>query len=74
MEGVPRLPAKAFVINVGSAPVMGAVKFRLLQKRGLPVGVLYNDESRPSFDQQLDEIRGKARERTVDELIGAFEF
>ena len=46
----------------------------LLQKRGLPVGVLYNDESRPSFDQQLDEIRGKARERTVDELIGAFEF
>ena len=51
-----------------------AAALGLLQKRGLPVGVLYNDESRPSFDQQLDEIRGKARERTVDELIGAFEF
>ena len=46
----------------------------LLQKRGLPIGILYKDENRPSLEQRLEEVRGKARQYTVQELMDSFEF
>ena len=48
--------------------------FNLLQRRGVPMGVLFRDDERPSLEQRLDEVRGKARQRTVDELIDTFAF
>ena len=47
--------------------------YSLLQRRGLPLGVIYKDESRPSLEDRLEEIRGKARPKTAQELMDAYE-
>jgi 2-oxoglutarate ferredoxin oxidoreductase subunit beta len=46
----------------------------LIQKRGVPMGVIYKDETRPSLDQRMDEVRAKARVRTVEQLLETFAF
>ena len=46
----------------------------LLQQGGVPVGVLYKDTDRPSLDQSVVNTWGKAQPKTVEELLGAFEF
>ncbi len=48
--------------------------YSLIQQRGMPVGVIYKDETRPSLQQRLEEIRGKAPQRSVEELIDSFAF
>ena len=48
--------------------------YSLVQQRGLPVGVIYKDESRPSLQQRVEEMRGKAPQRSVDELMDSFAF
>ena len=48
--------------------------YNLIQRRGVPMGVLYRDENRPSLEQRLESVRGKARERTVEELMDTFAF
>ena len=51
-----------------------ASAYGLLQRGGLPVGVVYKDEGRPALDQRLQESWEKARSRTAEELMRAFEF
>ena len=46
----------------------------LLQQGGIPVGIVYNDESRPSLDQRVEQMREKVGNKTVDELMEAFQF
>ena len=46
----------------------------LLNRGGLPVGVVYNDEDRPSLGQRVEHMWDSARARTAEELITAFEF
>ena len=41
---------------------------------GIPVGVVYNDESRPSMDQQLEKMWEKTTPKSVEELMDAFKF
>ena len=48
--------------------------YNLIQRRGVPMGVIYRDENRPSLEQRLQDVRGKARERTVGELLDTFAF
>ena len=48
--------------------------YNLIQRRGVPMGVIYKDENRPSLEQRLEEVRGKARERTVEQLMDTFAF
>ncbi len=48
--------------------------YSLIQKRGLPLGVIYQDESRPSLDDRLEEMWGKARQRTVQQMVDSYEF
>ena len=48
--------------------------YNLIQRRGVPMGVIYRDENRPSLEQRLETVRGKARERTVAELMDTFAF
>jgi 2-oxoglutarate ferredoxin oxidoreductase subunit beta len=50
-----------------------AEAFRLLQQGGVPVGVLYKDESRPSLDQQFEQLWEKTKPRTVEELMESFQ-
>lgn len=51
-----------------------ASAYDLLQQDGIPVGVIYQDTSRPSLDQQVESTWSKAREKTVQGLMDAFEF
>ena len=46
----------------------------LLQEGGVPVGVIYKDTDRPSLDQSVVNTWDKAQPKTVEELLGAFEF
>jgi 2-oxoglutarate ferredoxin oxidoreductase subunit beta len=46
---------------------------RLLQEGGVPIGVVYEDTSRPSLDQQFDSIRATHRQKDVAALMGAFD-
>ena len=48
--------------------------YGLLQQGGVPVGVVYKDDARPSLDQQLEQSWEKTRTRTAEELMKAFEF
>ena len=61
------IPEEHDVSDKGSA-------YSLIQQRGMPVGVIYKDETRPSLQQRLEEIRGKAPQRSVEELIDSFAF
>ena len=54
-------------------PTDRAEAFSLLQQGGVPIGVLYKNESRPSLDQQLEQVWEKAKPSTVDELMEAFQ-
>ena len=47
---------------------------QLLQQGGIPVGVIYHDTFRPSLDQQVEQMWVKAKPKTVQELMDAFEF
>ena len=55
-------------------PSNKAAAYELLQQSGLPVGVVYNDEGRPSLGQRLEQTWETARPRTAEELMSAFEF
>lgn len=48
--------------------------YDLVQQGGLPVGILYQDETRASLDANMDTIRAKARERTMEQLLDAYTF
>ena len=48
--------------------------FELVQRRGVPMGVIYKDEERPSLEQRMVEVRGKAPKRSVEELMDSFAF
>ena len=51
-----------------------ASAYTLLQEGGVPVGVIYNDESRLTLDQKVESTWQKARPKTVQELMDAFQF
>ena len=48
--------------------------YDLVQQGGLPVGIIYKDESRGSLETNMNNIRSKARERTMEELMNAYTF
>ena len=48
--------------------------YDLVQQGGLPVGIIYKDESRGSLESNMTTIRSKARERTMEQLMDAYSF
>ena len=51
-----------------------AAAYDLLQRDGLPVGVVYHDEDRPALEQRVEHMWDTARARSAEELMAAFEF
>ncbi len=49
-----------------------AAAYGLLQQGGVPVGVIYQEEDRPSLDKRLQQTWGKAGTKTAEELMQAF--
>ncbi len=46
--------------------------YNIVQQGGVPVGVIYQDEGRPSLDQQVRQTWDKAKPKTVEQLMEAF--
>ena len=44
----------------------------VIRKGGLPVGIVYRDTSRPSFDKRIEQTHEKAPRRSVEKLIDSF--
>jgi 2-oxoglutarate ferredoxin oxidoreductase subunit beta len=45
---------------------------KLVGSPGLPVGIIYQDTSRPSFDQRMKEIEESVKVRSVDQLLDTY--
>jgi 2-oxoglutarate ferredoxin oxidoreductase subunit beta len=75
LKGNPRKGVEPMLWDVPEDhdPAEKSAAYSLLQRRGLPLGVIYRDETRPSLEDRVQEIRGKARPRTVQELMDAYE-
>jgi 2-oxoglutarate ferredoxin oxidoreductase subunit beta len=76
LKGNPKQGIEPFIWEVPEHhnPADKAAAYNLLQKRGLPIGVIYEDKSRPSLGDRLEEIQAKARQRTVQELVDSYAF
>ena len=48
--------------------------YDLVQRGGLPVGILFKDETRLPLEGHLDNIRAKARERSLEQLMDGYTF
>ena len=48
--------------------------YDIIQRGGLPVGVVYQDEDRPALEHRVEHMWDTARARSADELMAAFEF
>ena len=46
--------------------------YNIVQQGGVPVGVIYQDEGRPSLDQQVRQTWDKAKPKTVEQLMEAY--
>ena len=48
--------------------------YDLIRENGIPVGVVYEDNSRPSFEQRVESMWDVVRSRSAEELMAPFEF
>ena len=48
--------------------------YGLLRQGGIPVGVVYKDDSRPALDQRVEGIWDATRSKSAEELMATFEF
>jgi 2-oxoglutarate ferredoxin oxidoreductase subunit beta len=46
--------------------------FQVASAPGVPLGVVYKDSNRPTFDQRIDDISEKAPARSVSQLMDSF--
>jgi 2-oxoglutarate ferredoxin oxidoreductase subunit beta len=58
----------------GHDPSDKGAAYSLLQRPGVPVGIIYKDAARPSLQQRVEQQWGKVKSRTVDELMDTFQF
>jgi 2-oxoglutarate ferredoxin oxidoreductase subunit beta len=46
--------------------------YRLVQRRGLPLGIIYRQENRPSLSESLVKVHERVKQRTAEEHVEAF--
>ena len=51
-----------------------AAAYELLQERGIPVGVVFHDESRPALEQRVEAMWDVTESKSAEELMEAFLF
>ena len=76
LKGNPRKGIEPTLWEIPGAhdPASKGAAYDLLQRPGLPVGVIYNDETRPPLEQRVEQMWDTARARSAEELMEAFEF
>ncbi len=58
----------------GHDPSDKGAAYSLLQRAGVPVGIIYKDAGRPSLQQRVEQQWGKVKPKTVEELLDTFQF
>ena len=48
--------------------------YELLQEGGIPVGVVFHDESRPALEQRIESMWDVTKSKSAEELMEAFQF
>ncbi len=74
LKGNPRkgIPGLAFDIPDDYDETDAESAFDMASGSGVPLGVIYKDTSRPTFDQRIEEISQKAPARSVSALLDGF--
>ena len=44
----------------------------LLERDGIPLGLVYQAESQPTLEQRLDGLRAKAKELTTEQMVASY--
>ena len=48
--------------------------YDVIQEGGLPIGVVYRNDNRPSLDQHVERIQEKVPAKSAQDLIDSFQF
>ena len=74
LKGNPRkgIPGLAFDIPDDYDDTDPQSAFEIASIEGVPLGVIYKDTDRPTFDQRIDDISEKAPARTASALLNSY--
>ena len=74
LKGKPREGIQPLIWDIPEDhdPSDKAAAYSLIQQRGLPLGVIYQDESRQSLDGRLEDVWSKNRGRSLEELMNSY--
>jgi len=66
------IPALAYDIPDDHDETDVDASFDLVNNGGIPMGVIYRDTSRPTFDQRIEELSEKAKVKSVSALLDSY--
>ncbi|MBI4340195.1 MAG: 2-oxoacid:ferredoxin oxidoreductase subunit beta [Chloroflexi bacterium] len=62
-----------FDVPAGHDPKDRDAAHRLIHSGKIPIGIVYQNESRPTLDQRLKDLQGRVKTRALQEQLDAFE-
>ena len=45
---------------------------KLIHSRGIPIGIIYQRDDVPSLDERVEEMQGRVKTKTVDQLLESY--
>ena len=74
LKGEPRkgIPGRAWDIADDHDPSNIDAAASLLERDGIPLGLVYQAESQPTLEQRLDGIKSKARALTTEQMVASY--
>ena len=66
------IEAQAWDIPPDHDPTSKAAATQLVNRGGVPLGIIYKDVSRPSFRRRVEEMHQRVKARSVEELMAGF--
>ena len=74
LKGNPKKGIEPLAWNIPKDhdPTDRAAAYQVIHTGGVPLGVIYRDESRPTLDQRVVEVQQQAKAKSVEELMAAY--
>ena len=74
LKGEPRkgIPGKAWDIADDHDPSNIDAAASLLERDGIPLGLLYQAEPQPTMNQRLDDLKTKAKVLTTEQMVASY--
>ena len=66
------IDAQAWDIPADHDPADKAAATEIVNQGGVPLGVIYQDASRPSFQHRVDEVHQRVKVKSVEDLMAGF--